>query len=143
MTHVPDASHFEIHDVSRFPIVRARAEVARPGYGPDWIREMERLLSASAPFVLLYCDPQPEEDHEDFKLRGIWMKINKVRLAAQCKAVVRVEPDAGERAKLQHHSIGAQKAFGVRTEVAATVEEAFARAATLCTEATSCPTGEG
>lgn len=142
MTHCLDTSHFEIHDVSRFPIVCLRAGGVAPGYAPAWTSEMERLLSASVPFVLLYCEPQPEEDHEDFKLRGIWMKANKVRLAAKCMAVVRVESDARERAKLQQHSIGTQKAFGVRTEVAATVEEAFAWAATLCAGATSHETGE-
>jgi hypothetical protein len=132
VTDFTGARHFRIHDISQFPVVRARASTVHPGYGPDWIREMEHLLSAATPFVLLYCETLPEEDHEDFKLRGIWMKVNRERLAAHCKAVIRVEPDAKKRTKVFQHSVGTQRAFGVPTEVVSTIEEALIRAGTLC-----------
>lgn len=132
MTDPLDPDTFLIHDITHFPVVRPRADAVRPGYGPDWVREMERLVSGPTPFVLLYLDPQPEEDHEDFKLRGIWMKVNKARLAARCKAMLRVEPDAGKRDAILKHAAGVEKAFGVPTEVAATVADAMVHAAALC-----------
>jgi hypothetical protein len=46
--------------------------------------------------------------------------------------VIRVEPDAKKRTKVFQHSIGTQRAFGVPTEVASTIEEALIRAGTLC-----------
>lgn len=134
MIDVPDASYFKIHDISHFPVVHVRANAVRAGYGRDWIREMERLVAGTTPFVLLYAEPHPEEDHEDYKLRGIWMKVNKARLAARCRAIVRVEPDTEQQEQLLKHSVGVKKAFGVPTEVAATVEEAIVRAQALCVE---------
>lgn len=134
MTGLPDPRHFTIHDVGDFPIVRARADAVRPGYGPDWVREMERLVNGPMPFAILHAGPQPDEDHDDFTLRGIWMKVNAARLAARCRAVVRVEPDTGRREAMLAQTARLQKAFGVPMEVAATEAEAEARAHALCAE---------
>ncbi|TWB22718.1 hypothetical protein FBZ89_103345 [Nitrospirillum amazonense] len=116
---------FEIHDVSRFPVVTTRPGAARPGYAPQWEREMDALLRRGLPFVILMPDPpQGEEAHEDRRLRGMWLKRNRDTLAALCRAVITVEPDAVRRAAFKVQAAIAVKAFGVAMEVAATGEEA-------------------
>ncbi|USI71558.1 hypothetical protein [Sphingomonas morindae] len=127
MIDVPDVRQFRIHDVTRFPIVEVRPGAVRPGYGADWIREMEQLISGSTAFVLLYSQAQHTEEHEDFKLRGIWMKANKARLSTLCTAVIWVEADEGKRAALRAQSLGAQRAFGVPIKACATKDEAVNR----------------
>lgn len=39
-----DETTFEIHDISEFPIVRSKGEVARFGYAPQW--EMEAFVAS-------------------------------------------------------------------------------------------------
>lgn len=108
----PHPAHFSIHDVSDFPIVRFRPETAVAGYAPLWENDMDALLRHGEPFVLLFEEERSDEAHIDRKRRGLWLKHNKVALAAICRGLVSIEADAQERARLQ--------------EVAATREQADA-----------------
>ena len=116
----PNPAHFSIHDVSDFPIVRFRPETAVTGYAPLWEDDMDALLRHGVPFE------RSDEAHVDRKRRGLWLKHNKVALAALCRGLVSVEADAKQRARLQAMAAGAIKAFGIVQEVAATREQAEA-----------------
>ena len=122
----PNPAHFSIHDVSDFPIVRFRPETAVTGYAPLWENDMDALLRHGVPFVLLFEEERSNEAHIDRKRRGLWLKHNKVALAALCRGLVSVEADAEQRARLQAMAAGAMKAFGIVQEVAATREQAEA-----------------
>lgn len=122
----PAPSHFSIHDVSDFPIVRFRPETAVDGYAPLWENDMDALLRHGEPFVLLFERERGDEAHADRKRRGLWLKHNKVALAAICRGLVCVEADAAERARLQAMAAGAMKAFVILQEVTATRDEADA-----------------
>ena len=122
----PDPAHFSIHDVSDFPVVRFRPETAVDGYAPLWENDMDALLRHGEPFVVLFEQERSDEAHVDRKRRGLWLKHNKVALAALCRGLVAVEQDAEQRARLQAMAAGAMKAFGIMQEVAATREQADA-----------------
>lgn len=122
----PHPAHFSIHDVSDFPIVRFRPETAVAGYAPLWENDMDALLRHGEPFVLLFEEERNEEAHVDRKRRGLWLKHNKVALAAICRGLVSVEGDAQKRVQMQAMAAGAMKAFGILQEVAATREQADA-----------------
>lgn len=122
----PHPSHFSIHDVSDFPIVRFRPETAVEGYAPLWENDMDALLRHGEPFVMLFEEEGSDEAHVDRKRRGLWLKHHKLALAAICRGLVSIEPDAAQRARLQAMAAGAMKAFGILQEVAATREEADA-----------------
>ncbi|TWB51001.1 hypothetical protein [Nitrospirillum viridazoti] len=117
-------SLFEIHDLSRFPVVTTRPGTTRPGYAVQWEREMDALLERGLPFVIIMRDPPEGEAHEDRRLRGLWLKRNRDVLAALCRAVIAVEPNAARRAAFKAQAVIAVKAFGVAMEVAATEDEA-------------------
>ncbi len=121
---------FSIHDVSRFPLVLASAETP-PGYAARWAAELQALIAHGRPFVVVLAHARAEESHEDRKQRGIWLKHNKQALAALCKAVISVEPDAVRRAALLAQSMLAEKAFGVPMRTVCTVEQAFAEGSRL------------
>ena len=122
----PDATLYSIHDVSDFPIVRFRPETAVEGYAPLWENDMDALLRHGEPFVMLFEQERSDEAHLDRKRRGLWLKHNKVALAAICRGLVSIEADAQQRARLQAMAAGAMKAFGIVQEVAATRDEADA-----------------
>ncbi|CAH1694644.1 conserved hypothetical protein [Hyphomicrobiales bacterium] len=111
---------FVVHDVDAFPIVRSRSGAIQPGYGAQWQREMDALIAHGEPFVVIFDQGHPEEAHDDRKLRGLWLKRNRERLAAMCKAVLAVEPNAGKRLALKAQAALVSKAFNVPMEIAAT-----------------------
>jgi hypothetical protein len=119
------STDFTIHDVSRFPLVLASGD-APPGYAAQWAAEMQALIAHGQPFVVVHADARADEAHEDRKQRGIWLKHHKQALAALCRAVISVEPDALRRAALAAQSLIAEKAFGVPMRTAPTVEQACA-----------------
>ena len=122
----PNPAHFSIHDVSDFPIVRFRPETAVAGYAPLWENDMDALLRHGEPFVMLFEEERSDEAHVDRKRRGLWLKHNKVALAAICRGLVSIEADAEQRARLKAMAADAIKAFGIVQEVAATREQADA-----------------
>lgn len=119
-----DATQFHIHNVSEFPCVVLNGRSMTPGYGADWVREMELLVELGKPFVVVYEHMHGAEDHEDRKLRGKWLKLNKQTLNRCCKTVVWVEPDEAHREDIRAVTATAVKAFGISHEVVATREEA-------------------
>lgn len=80
------------------------------------------LIAHGQPFVVVLARARAEEHHEDRKQRGIWLKHHKQALAALCKAVISVEPDAVRRAALLAQSMLAEKAFGVPMRTVCTEE---------------------
>lgn len=119
-----DEYAFTIHDVSCFPLVRARPDAVRPGYATAWIAEMDALLAHGEGFVLLFTEGRPEETHEDRKRRGLWLKHHKDALARTCRSLIVVEPDAGARVALAAQAALTSKAFGTRMDVVATRDDA-------------------
>jgi hypothetical protein len=115
---------FIVHDIENFPIVWSRRAAITPGYAVQWEREMDALTARAEAFVIIFEEGQPDEMHEDRKMRGIWLKRNKLVLAEQCKAVLAIEPDAIKRSALKVQSALAARAFGVTMDVAASAEDA-------------------
>ncbi len=113
-----------VFDVREFPFVMVRNEAIEPGYAARWAADMNTLLRVGTPFVMIFPPGRPDEDHEDRKQRGLWLKQHRDVLAAVCRALVSVEPDAEQRAAALDAAPGIEKAFGVPVEVAATLEEA-------------------
>ncbi len=113
-----------IHDLSDFPLVRLRPDAAVRGYGPAWCTEMYDLLSQGERFVLIYPPASQEEDHEDRKLRGLWLKQNKDALANACLALIVVEPDPDKRVALEAHMVGTVRAFGTPQAAVPSLAEA-------------------
>ncbi|GAA4218975.1 hypothetical protein GCM10022253_20290 [Sphingomonas endophytica] len=104
---------FDLHDVSEFPIIRSHATAARPGYAPQWEREMEALVAKAKPFVIIFEGERTDETQEDRKQRGIWLKHNKSRLGAICKALISIEESELKRIAVKAQSAMAAKAFGI------------------------------
>lgn len=119
-----DREPFTLHDVSTFPIVRLRAEEARPpGYATAWCQEMDRLLAGEKPFVLVYPGRRDDEPHDDRVARGLWLKRNKEVLAGRCRALIVVEPDSDRRRALEAAFPGLVRAFGTPQVACATDQD--------------------
>lgn len=123
-----DDQCFAIHDVIDFPIVRWETRGLPSGFAPQWQAEMDALIDYGRPFALVALGGPNDEAHEDRRLRSLWLKKNKARLAALCKVMVVVEPDALKRAALDIQTALAAKAFGVAMRTAASVAQADALA---------------
>jgi len=119
-----ELDNFIVHDIAGFPLVWSRRDAVRPGYAPQWEREMDALLRREAPFVIIMQDRQPEEEHADRKARGLWLKRNKDLLGVYCKTVIVIEPDALRRVALNAQTALAVKAFGMPMSVAPSEEAA-------------------
>ncbi|WP_065753788.1 hypothetical protein [Bradyrhizobium paxllaeri] len=115
---------FKLHDVSRFPVVTLHGRSLPPGYGATWAKELEALLSQDQPFVMIFPDSVEDETHEDQKLRTVFLKANKTRLAAKCSGIFSVEPNKAKRLLKRVQGAAIAVAFGLRFRVVATTEEA-------------------
>lgn len=127
------AENFKLHDVSRFPIVVLHGRGLPPGYGPIWASEMEALLSQDKPFVMIFPDSVEDEDHADQKLRTVFLKTNKARLAAKCQGIFGVEQNKAMRLVKRVQGAAIAVAFGLKFRVTASVEEAERLAALALT----------
>jgi hypothetical protein len=101
-----------ILDLQDFPMVGFDPTAQPAGYGPRWAAEMDRLLARGLPFVLIVTGSGPEA-HTDRATRSRWLRANKQQLAAHCRGILLIEPDAGLRAERQRPAEAAGKAFGV------------------------------
>lgn len=119
-----DSNSFIIHDVQAFPYIVFRNEAAKPGYADQWQTEMDALVASGLPFVIVYDQLSHEEEHEDRKVRALWLKHNKEALGKVCLALISIEPDEQKRENVRAFAATAQKAFGIRQEVLATHEAA-------------------
>lgn len=126
-----DTVPLTIHDLTDFPVVRLQPDAAVRGYASTWCTEMDELLARGDRFVLIYPLATRQEDHEDRKLRGTWLKHNKEALAAACLALVIVEPDSDKRTALEAHMAGTMRAFGTPQAAVASIAEAEALARRL------------
>lgn len=122
------ADEFVVHDMSNFPIVRSRNDAIVPGYAHQWAREMDALLAADAPFIIVFDEGMAEERQEDRKVRAVWLKKNRNLLAMLCRSVVAIEPDAVKRMALKAQAVIATKAFGVPMDIVSSRAEAELRA---------------
>ncbi|WP_420994158.1 hypothetical protein ACKI2N_009380 [Cupriavidus sp. 30B13] len=120
---------FFIHDISAFPLVLGRTETMAPGYAGQWCEEMTTLVRQEHPFVIVMGPQASAEQHEDRRLRALWLKHNREQLVLRCRLLVYVEPDAIKRAGLSALAAMAVKAFGVPVALTAGMDEALARAA--------------
>ncbi len=116
---------FRIYDISAWPIVMLRSGAQAPGYAPQWAREMAALLARNQPFVVIHGVQQVDEAHEDRRLRAVWLKENKAALAAQCRALVHVEPDPVQRLAVRAQAAIAVQAFKVPMVVVASFDVAL------------------
>lgn len=126
-----DPHSFVVHDVTGFPVIFWSGKTEQSGYAPQWIVEMDALMEHGLPFVLIVSDHPEDEAHEDRKLRGHWLKKNKLTLALLCRSIIGIEPDAIKRAAMKVQSAMATKAFGIQADVVATIGEAHALAQRL------------
>jgi hypothetical protein len=115
---------FKLHDVSRFPVVVLHGRGLPTGYGPIWASEMEMLLSQDRPFVMIFPDSVENEDHADQKLRTVFLKANKGRLAAKCQGIFSVEPNKAKRLLKRAQGAVIAAAFGLKFRIVLTVGEA-------------------
>ncbi|XSC43188.1 hypothetical protein ACF1BQ_034845 [Bradyrhizobium sp. RDT10] len=115
---------FKLHDVSRFPVVVLHGRSLPPGYGPTWADELDALLGQERPFVMIFPDSVEDEAHEDQKLRTVFLKANKTRLAAKCQGIFSIEPNKAKGLLKRAQGAVIAAAFGIRFRVVATVEEA-------------------
>ncbi|MBB3228226.1 2-polyprenyl-6-methoxyphenol hydroxylase-like FAD-dependent oxidoreductase [Luteibacter sp. Sphag1AF] len=132
---LPLAESFSVHDVASFPLVWLSADQVTAGYAAQWKEEMDALIQCGRPFVVLHGAGHGDEQHEDRKERGIWLKRNKDALARCCPGIVSVEPDPIKRQAAKAMAIMAVKAFGIPAHVTATREEACDIAKQLLREA--------
>ncbi|BAK84700.1 MULTISPECIES: hypothetical protein [Acetobacteraceae] len=116
-----DAS--KIFDTTGFPLVCLNPDKVVPGYAASWKGEMTALLERDTPFALIY-PPAPEEDHDDRKERGLWLKTNREPLSRLCRVMILIEPDATRRSALEEMFPGAERAFGVPQMATASKAEA-------------------
>ena len=118
---------FIVHDISAFPLVRARPDAVQPGYAVAWEEEMQALLDRGTPFVVIFSGTQPEEAHEDRRRRALWLKRSREVLGLICKGMIVVEESRSRRLVMEAQALMAEKAFGVPARVVASeagVEEA-------------------
>ncbi|MCA6113195.1 hypothetical protein [Bradyrhizobium cenepequi] len=115
---------FKLHDVSRFPVVVLHGRGLPPGYAPNWASEMEALLGQERPFVMIFPDSVEDEAHEDQKLRTVFLKANKARLAARCQGIFSVEPNKAKRLLKRAQGAVIAASFGLRFRIVGTLEEA-------------------
>ncbi|AHI75928.1 hypothetical protein [Burkholderia thailandensis] len=126
-----DPRDFIVHDISRFPMCVFRERAATHGYAPQWEQEIDALMRRGAPFVVVYVSLDADEHHDDRRHRAMWLKRNKAALAAVCKALISVEPDAERRAAAVEQGRTAVSAFGIPHAAVASLGEAAALAARL------------
>ena len=104
---------FELHDVKRFPRVTFLNELTFEGYARQWMAEMESLLQRQEKFVIIFPAGGEKENREDRKLRGIWLKENKLQMQKLCAGLVVIEPLENKRQLLLQQSAAATQSFGV------------------------------
>ncbi|MDN7560731.1 hypothetical protein [Burkholderia orbicola] len=119
-----DASAFVVFNVSTFPIVTVNNDALVPGYGEQWVFEMDALIANGDSFAIVYRGAIKDESTDDLALRGRWLMKNRENVAKLCKVLIVVEPSVTlrEQARLRGRDIA--KEFGVPHRAVATEEEA-------------------
>lgn len=90
---------FVVHDATAFPLVALRSDKISAGFAARWIFEMEQLVQARRPFVLLLVEDRDHEETTDDRKRIIlWCKGNRPAFAQVCRGIVGIEPNRTRRA---------------------------------------------
>lgn len=126
-----DLTGYRLHDTTDFPVVRLSGRGLPAGYGPQWAAEMDALVARGTPFVLVFLDTVENEAHDDRKRRTVWLKKNRKALAATCRGMVSIEPNAATRMAKRAQGAALAVALGVRLKLAADRAEAEALARRL------------
>lgn len=124
-------TEFRLYDVSDFPIVRISGSQLPPGYGPQWVAEMDALLARGEPFALILIDTVENPRHEDQKLQTQWFKKRKRELATVCRGAVLIEPDRAKRILKRAQALAMTAAMNLRFSVVPDRTEAELRARQL------------
>lgn len=126
-----DNIQFELHDIQRFPRVIFLNHLTYEGYASQWIAEMDSLLHRQEKFVIIFPDGGENENREDRKLRGIWLKENKPQMQRLCAGLVVIEPQESQRKRLEQQAAAATQSFGVSYYFAADQQAAETLASSL------------
>lgn len=126
-----DNSQFELHDVQSFPQVTFLNHLTYEGFASQWIAEMESLLQLRKKFVIIFPAGGENENREDRKLRGIWLKENKPQMLRLCAGLVVIEPEEIQRKRLEQQAAAATQSFGVSYYFAADQQTAETLASSL------------
>ncbi|BBU33490.1 hypothetical protein BTHE68_72240 (plasmid) [Burkholderia sp. THE68] len=73
---------------------------------------------------MVFEESEFSEDQSDTRLRAVWLKANKARLARVCLCIVTIESDAMTREEQLAQSAGLVKAFGIPRRFVADAVEA-------------------
>jgi hypothetical protein len=104
---------YQLHDVSRFPLVVLPSSRCVPGYAALWCAEMDSLIAAADPFVIAFEPAAFEETPDDYRARAVWFKTHRSQLPGRCAGMVAVVPSQAERAALEPDLAKRSKGFGV------------------------------
>lgn len=120
---------FLILDVSGFPVVRTVIdERTAAGGNAVWMAEMDRLLDAAVPFVLISSRRHDRESVEEARDRASWYRDRRDRLGAVCRGMIHIEPDPGRRAAMIAETAGFDTVVKFPFTIAADEKEALAAA---------------
>ena len=116
---------FVVLDTTSFPIIALdRKRLVASGI-EAMISDFEALLSTRRPFVLLMAgDRDAAPSHDDQKRWVLWLKENRVRMAAVCRGVVSVKDISSDPALQEKQAAGMQAMLGIPVRLAGDVEEA-------------------
>ena len=125
--------HLTILDGSRFPLVRLDVGKIASGGIDAMIEDFETLLADEQPFALSMHGRghDSKQAHDDQKRWVLWLKENKIRMAAVCRGIVSVRDTASNPAIQEKQTVGLQAMIGVPVRLTDDVEQADRIAADL------------
>lgn len=118
-------------DTSAFPIVMLNVDRRTALGSGRWASEMDGLLDAGEPFVLIADSRSQREEAGEAAERLAWYKRRDSDLARVCRSMIYVEPDDEARGKLMAQASRLRSSFTFRFDIASSYEEASALARTL------------
>lgn len=121
---------FSVYDSSHFPFVVFDGGKTTTNFIEQWLQEMNTLLEGS-PFVLFFKTRDDNESHEDRKVRGIWLKQNKVSFQKVCKGILILITDKEQQKQSRKKLEAAEKAFGIPYIIVTSEHEARQKAKQL------------
>ena len=132
MTH----PHTAFLDISQLPVARLPHMPDSRKAISDWLADMESLIAAGLPFVLVYppikMEPGASEDPEGRKTTVLWLKAHRESFATYCKGMVLIcASDQSDKGALQAMQTPLSKAYGVPVVLADSDADAQAEAQRL------------
>jgi len=104
-----------IIDDSQFPVVCIHGSKLLHGDGLRIIEDLETLIQHAKAFVLIivHGENSTHRHHDEDKVRMLWLKENKSRLATVCHGIVSVMPDSQRLPLVEKQVAGLQAALGI------------------------------